>query len=35
MYMQEKLGTVRTIGYVIAVVVIIVVVLLRLLPHGH
>jgi hypothetical protein len=35
MYMQDKLGTARAIGYAIAVAVIIVVVLLRLIPHGH
>jgi hypothetical protein len=35
MYTKENFGTVRAIGYVIAIVVIIVVVLLRLLPRVH
>jgi hypothetical protein len=35
MRMQEKLGTVRAIGYTIAIAVIIVLVLLRLIPRGH
>jgi hypothetical protein len=35
MRMQEKLGTARAIGYVIAIAVIIVLVLLRLIPRAH
>ncbi len=35
MFMQEKLGTVRTIGYVIGIAAAILVVLWRLIPHFH
>jgi hypothetical protein len=35
MYTKENFGTVRAIGYVIAVIVIIVLVLSRVLPRVH
>jgi hypothetical protein len=35
MYMQDKLGTARGIGLVIAIAVAIMVALWRLLPHAH
>lgn len=35
MYMHEKLGTVRAIGYAIAIIAMIVVALWRLMPHHH
>jgi hypothetical protein len=35
MYMQDKLGNARGIGFAIAIAIAIVVALWRLIPHGH
>ncbi len=35
MYMQDKLGNARGIGFAIAIAIAIMVALWRLIPHGH